>query len=77
MAEGAGSGPGLKGDGSQNEAEGTSTGDAAPGSGKVTGTPNNNGNSDDEEDNAAGLEPAPFIVTGLVAALTLIGTLLL
>ena len=77
MSHGAGAGPGLKGDGSQNAGEGTSTGDATPGSGTVTatGTPSNS-------DNAAGMnarpvEKAPFVIAGLVVALSLTGTLLL
>lgn len=72
MKDGAGKGPGLKGDGSQN-AGGTSTGDAKPGSGSATGT----------DKNAAGMtfggpvDKAPFIVTGLAILFTLAGTLLL
>ena len=75
LSDGAGKGPGLKGDGSQNAGEGTSTGDATPGSGTVseTGKP---------EENAAGggpggVEMAPFVVGGLVLVLTMSGTLLL
>jgi hypothetical protein len=77
MSDGAGTGPGLKGDGSQNAGEGTSTGDAKPGSGSVTvtGTPSSS-------DNAAGMnagpvEKTPFVIAGLVVALSLTGTLLL
>ncbi|EAQ92464.1 hypothetical protein CHGG_00699 [Chaetomium globosum CBS 148.51] len=77
MSDGAGTGPGLKGDGSQNAGEGTSTGDATPGSGTVTATgrPNNS-------DNAAGMnappvEKTPLVIAGLVMALSLGGTLLL
>ena len=75
MKNGAGTGPGLKGDGSQN-AGGTSTGDAKPGSGAATGTPSGN-------KNAAGttfsgpVEKAPFMITGLVFLFSLAGTLLL
>ncbi|KAL2139797.1 hypothetical protein VTI28DRAFT_4682 [Corynascus sepedonium] len=80
MKDGAGSGPGLKGDGSQNAGEGTSTGDATPGSGKVTGVPSSGsgGSGDgDGEENIGSVDKAPFILTGLVAALTLVGTLVL
>ena len=75
MTEGAGTGPGLKGDGSQN-AGGTSTGDASPGSGSASAT----GGSSSE--NAAGgpappVDKAAFAVTGLVFLFTLCGTLLL
>lgn len=76
MSDGAGTGPGLKGDGSQN-AEGTSTGDAKPGSGSVTVT-----GAPSSSDNAAGMnagpvEKTPFVIAGLVVALSLTGTLLL
>ncbi|KAK3945986.1 Glucanosyltransferase-domain-containing protein [Diplogelasinospora grovesii] len=75
MTAGAGTGPGLKGDGSQN-AGGTSTGDASPGSGTSTAAPSSS-------KNAAGvtkmgpIEKAPLIITGLVFVLTLTGTMLL
>lgn len=74
MSDGAGKGPGLKGDGSQN-AGGTSTGDAKPGSGTATGS--------SDKKNAAGVtfggpvDKAPFIVTGIAVLFTLGGTLLL
>jgi hypothetical protein len=73
---GAGKGPGLTGDGSQN-AQGTSTGDASPGSGSATASASASKNA------AAGtipngpMEKGPFIITGLVILLTLGGTLLL
>ncbi|KAI1380646.1 glycoside hydrolase family 72 protein [Hypoxylon crocopeplum] len=73
MTDGAGAGPGLKGDGSQN-AGGTSTGTAAPGSGSVTAT---------ASDHSASGRPAPpmdmsiFVLSGIVALFTLAGTLLL
>ncbi|KAI2467544.1 glycoside hydrolase family 72 protein [Annulohypoxylon bovei var. microspora] len=73
MTSGAGSGPGLKGDGSQN-AGGTSTGTASPGSGSVTATASG--------ENGSG-RPAPpmdmsiFAVASVVGAFTLVGTLLL
>lgn len=75
MTEGAGKGPGLSGDGSQN-AGGTSTGDAEPGSGSATtsANPSSTGN--------IGSRPAPldqygFIVTGVVFLATLCGMFLL
>lgn len=77
MTAGAGTGPGLSGDGSQN-AGGTSTGDASPGSGSatVTATPSSTGKK------SIGTRPSPvdaagFVVTGVVIAATFIGTLLL
>ncbi|KAI2618185.1 glycoside hydrolase family 72 protein [Hypoxylon sp. NC1633] len=75
MTEGAGAGPGLKGDGSQN-AGGTSTGTATPGSGSVGATASASGH------NGSG-RPAPpmdmsvFVLTGIVALFTFVGTLLL
>ncbi|KAK0719660.1 Glucanosyltransferase-domain-containing protein [Lasiosphaeris hirsuta] len=75
MKEGAGSGPGLKGDGSQN-AGGTSTGDAAPGSGTVTGTPSSSKNAGGATFTGPA-DKAPLIVAGLVFVLTLTGSLLL
>lgn len=75
MKDGAGKGPGLKGDGSQN-AGGTSTGDAKPGSGTSTGEPSSS-------KNAAGttfggpVDKSPFIVTGIAVFFTLAGALLL
>ncbi|KAK4122379.1 glycoside hydrolase family 72 protein [Parathielavia appendiculata] len=74
MSDGAGSGPGLKGAGSQNAADGTSTGDATPGSGSATVTPSG---SESGEKNVGSVDRAPFVVAGLVAVLTLTGTLLL
>ncbi|KAF3760498.1 family 72 glycoside hydrolase [Cryphonectria parasitica EP155] len=77
MTEGAGKGPGLTGDGSQN-AGGTSTGDASPGSGSATttATPSSTGKKN------VGSRPAPldkygFLVTGVVFFATLAGTMLL
>lgn len=81
MSDGAGKGPGLKGDGSQNAGEGTSTGDAQPGSGAVTNAPGSPQSS--SSDNAAPgsnlgpVDKAPFIISGLVVLLSLTGTLLL
>ncbi|KAF2994231.1 beta-glucanosyltransferase [Neopestalotiopsis sp. 37M] len=73
MTNGAGDGPGLSGDGSQN-AGSTSTGTAEAGSGSVSAT--SSGKND-------GGRPAPpmdlsfFAVTGVVGMFTLVGTLLL
>jgi hypothetical protein len=75
MSDGAGDGPGLKGDGSQNAAEGTSTGDATPGSGSVAAT--GTGSAGGGDKNAGSVDKAPFVVAGLVVVLTLTGTLLL
>jgi hypothetical protein len=72
MNKGAGTGPGLKGPGSQN-AGGTSTGDAAPGSGSATGSPKKNVGVT----MAQSMDKTPFILTGLVMVLTLTGTMLL
>ncbi|KAI2639986.1 glycoside hydrolase family 72 protein [Xylaria nigripes] len=73
MKDGAGKGPGLNGDGSQN-AGGASTGTASPGSGSVSPTTGNNGSTG---------RPAPpmdmgfLVVTGIAGLFTLFGTLLL
>jgi len=73
MTAGAGTGPGLKGDGSQN-AGGTSTGSASPGSGSVSATAS--GKND-------GGRPAPpmdmgiFVVAAVAGFFTLTGALLL
>jgi hypothetical protein len=78
MTDGAGPGPGLKGDGSQNAAEGASTGDAEPGSGAVAGLSSGNGKDENAAGRAVGgVEKAPFVVAGLVVVLSLTGTLLL
>lgn len=73
MSQKAGVGPGLKGDGSQN-AGGTSTGTAAPGSGSVTATasPHNGGGRP-----APPMDMSALVLTGVVGAFTLVGTLLL
>ncbi|KAK8048734.1 glycolipid-anchored surface protein 5 [Apiospora phragmitis] len=73
MKDGAGTGPGLKGDGSQN-AGSTSTGTAAPGSGSVEAT--SSGKSE-------GGRPAPSMdmtmlaVSGVASLFVLAGTLML
>ncbi|XDG04379.1 hypothetical protein ABKA04_003994 [Annulohypoxylon sp. FPYF3050] len=73
MTEGAGTGPGLKGDGSQN-AGGTSTGTATPGSGSVTATASGKNGSGRP---APPMDMSMFAVAGIVGAFTLAGTLLL
>ncbi|KAK0721960.1 glycoside hydrolase family 72 protein [Lasiosphaeria miniovina] len=75
LTEGAGKGPGLKGAGSQN-AGGSSTTDAAPGSGTSGVTA---GAAAGTSSKAAGvslmapLDKAPFIISGIVAFFTLAG----
>ncbi|KAI1389998.1 glycoside hydrolase family 72 protein [Hypoxylon trugodes] len=73
MTDGAGKGPGLKGDGSQN-AGGTSTGTASPGSGSVTATASGHNGSGRP---APPMDMSVFVLTGVVAVFTLVGTLLL
>lgn len=82
MKKGAGSGPGLGGDGSQNAADsGTATASATAG----TASPTSSGGaaSETESDSAAAslllgpMDKAPFIVSGLAMVFTLFGTLLL
>lgn len=76
FTNGAGKGPGLTGDGSQNAGGSTSSGDATPGSGSSTASPTSS-------KNAAGLtyagpvDKAPFIVTGIACFFALAGTMLL
>ncbi|GAB1313991.1 1,3-beta-glucanosyltransferase [Madurella fahalii] len=80
MANGAGPGPGLKGEGSQNADDGTSTGDARPGSGAVTAVPSSSENAAARHAsarNARSVEKAPIIVGTLVLIMSLSGTLLL
>ncbi|KAK4104097.1 glycoside hydrolase family 72 protein [Parathielavia hyrcaniae] len=73
MSNGAGTGPGLKGEGSQKAGDGTSPGDASPGSGSVAAKPSGSGGGDE---NVGSVDRAPVVVAGLVAALTLAGPLL-
>ncbi|EGP92403.1 unnamed protein product [Zymoseptoria tritici ST99CH_1A5] len=79
MSQGAGAGPGLKGDGSQN-AGGESTGTATAGSGTVTAT----GKAKPSGSKGAAssvhmgeMSYAPFVMTGLVAMFSLFGAALL
>ncbi|ROV96280.1 hypothetical protein VMCG_07716 [Cytospora schulzeri] len=83
MTKGAGTGPGLKGDGSQN-AGGTSTGDASSGSGSETGSGSSSTatSTGGGKKSAGAVGPAPldkgaFMVTGVVFLFTLVGTMLL
>ncbi|KAK4195085.1 Glucanosyltransferase-domain-containing protein [Triangularia verruculosa] len=83
MMEGAGSGPGLGGDGSQNSVDaGTSSGDAEQGSGTVTSssTPKGSQNAAPATStpaNARAVAKIPLILTGMVVVLTLGGSFLL
>jgi hypothetical protein len=83
MKNGAGTGPGLDGPGSQNSGS-DDVPDATPGSGAATGTPTGTSSSTaSASDNAAGpsfngpMDKAPFVVTGIAVLFSLIGTLLL
>lgn len=77
MDQGAGDGPGLKGDGSQN-AGGTSTGDAEPGSGSATGSASTSSSSGNAGAGGPGpLDMGAFMVTGVVFFFSLVGTMLL
>ncbi|KAI7777816.1 hypothetical protein LA080_003015 [Diaporthe eres] len=77
MTSGAGDGPGLKGDGSQN-AGGTSTGDAEPGSGSATGSAATGSSSGNAGAGGPGpLDMGAFMVTGVVFFFSLVGTMLL
>lgn len=76
MTQGAGTGPGLTGDGSQN-AGGTSTGDAQPGSGSATTTAKASGTGKSAASRPAPLDKYGFIVTGVVFCATFVGTMLL
>lgn len=76
MTEGAGTGPGLTGDGSQN-AGGTSTGDAEPGSGSATTTAKASGTGKSAASRPAPLDKYGFLVTAVVFGATFVGTMLL
>jgi len=76
MQEGAGKGPGLDGPGSQN-AGGSSTGDAEPGSGSVAPSPSASASDSAAAGMMAPLDPAPFVVSGVVMLFTAVGALLL
>lgn len=73
LSNGAGAGPGLKGDGSQN-AGSTSTGTASAGSGSVSAT---SSGKNDSGRPAPPMDMSFFAVAGLVGMFTLTGTLLL
>jgi 1,3-beta-glucanosyltransferase GAS5 len=72
-SNGAGTGPGLNGKGSQN-AGGTSTGMASPGSGASTATAST---KNDGVSHMGPLDKTPFIVTGVAFFFTLVGAVLL
>ncbi|KAI1344811.1 glycoside hydrolase family 72 protein [Xylariaceae sp. FL0016] len=74
MTAGAGDGPGLTGDGSQNAGE-SSTGTASAGSGSVTAT--SSGDSFGNGRPAPPMDMGIFGVVGVVGLFTLVGTLLL
>lgn len=76
MTEGAGTGPGLSGDGSQN-AGGTSTGDAEPGSGSATTTAKASGTGKSAASRPAPLDKYGLLVTAVVFGATFVGTMLL
>ncbi|KAJ9141643.1 1,3-beta-glucanosyltransferase [Pleurostoma richardsiae] len=80
MTEGAGTGPGLTGDGSQNagseDGDGaTSTGDVTAASGSVSATAT--GESKAGITHVGPFDKTPLVLTGLVFCLSLFGTLLL
>lgn len=76
FTEGAGTGPGITGAGSQN-AGGTSTGDASPGSGSATTTATSSATGKSAGTRPAPLETSMFVVTGVVFVATFLGTMLL
>jgi hypothetical protein len=79
MTDGAGTGPGLKGKGSQHASDETSTSDASPGSGAVAASPSSGENvpGNTHGKNVGNVEKTPLVVGALVIVLSLSGTLLL
>jgi hypothetical protein len=77
MTDGAGAGPGLTGDGSQN-AGGASSGTATAGSGTVTTTakPSSSSKGAASSLHVGEISYAPFIMTGVVAVFSLFGAAL-
>lgn len=80
MKSGAGDGPGIEGDGSQQDTDsGTAT--ASTTGGESTGTSDADTSGDDGENAGVSthgaIDKAPFVVTGAVLCFTLFGTLLL
>ncbi|UNI20794.1 1,3-beta-glucanosyltransferase [Purpureocillium takamizusanense] len=78
MKDGAGKGPGLGGDGSQNAGgSGTSTGDVT--SGKPSPTASGSGGNKDNAGTTVrgGIEKGPIVVSALALGFTLLGALLL
>ncbi|CAG8953241.1 hypothetical protein HYFRA_00003444 [Hymenoscyphus fraxineus] len=76
MKTGAGKGVGLTGKGSQN-AGGTSTGTAQPGSGSVTAVASGTANGTKKSGAPGPVGSQPFIVSGVVIAFTIFGAALL
>lgn len=83
MTKGAGTGPGLTGDGSQN-AGGTSTGTASAGSGQATATGSSSSASSTSSSSKSGavtslrpIDNAPLFVAGVAALCTFFGATLL
>lgn len=74
--DGAGTGPGLKGSGSQNGGGDLSPGDAEPGSGSGTASGSGSG-SGDNKNAGSGLDKTPFFVSSAVFLMTLAGAVLL
>ncbi|KND91612.1 1,3-beta-glucanosyltransferase gel1 [Tolypocladium ophioglossoides CBS 100239] len=79
MKSGAGGGPGLTGDGSQNAPDsGTSTASITGGQASPTGSGSGKGGKDNAGVSTHGpMDKAPFIVSGLALCFTLFGALLL
>jgi hypothetical protein len=76
MDDGAGEGPGLNGDGSQQAGDsGTATASVSNGQASPTGS--GSGSSDNDDEGAAASVKAPLIVSGVAVLFTLVGTLLL
>lgn len=76
MANGAGPGPGLKGEGSQHSVDHTSTGDATPGSGTVDPSPSSSKNvAGNTNINFNTVEKAPVIIGVLLIIFSLTVTL--
>ena len=76
MSKGAGTGPGLNGDGSQN-AGGASTGTATAGSGQATATGSSSSTSAAGALRPAEFALAPFVCAAVVVASTIFGSVLL
>lgn len=79
MTEGAGPGPGLKGEGSQHATDEKSTGDAGRGSATTAALTSSSENvvSNTHGKNVGNVEKTPLVVGAVVIVLSLSGTLLL